>query len=415
MNKVQVNSEIGRLNAVLLHRPGIEIERMTPENAAKALYSDILNKSIVDKEYNRFATVLSKWTKAYFVVDLLEEILKDETVKNNLVEQSCKLDGCEFLKEELLLHTPSQLAKELIEGFAYRQAVDPDKYQEDRYILKPLYNLFFTRDASSTVFNRVLIHNMSTDVREREILIYNAIFTNYFGCETLSTRGYAMDARTEGGDVLIAREDTLFIGNGGRTNTKGIQYLAETFAKERSKFNILVQELPQSPESFIHLDMVFTFLGTHQCMAYEPLIMKNSYYSQYKTTYIAIDNGKITYHEKPNFIIGARDLGFDLNPVFCGGADYWNQQREQWHSGANFFALGEGKVIGYQRNTNTIEAMDKAGFAVLDADDICQGKVDMNDYEKFVATFAASELPRGGGGARCMTMPINRNEVDWNK
>ena len=143
--------------------------------------------------------------------------------------------------------------------------------------------------------------------------------------------------------------------------------------------------------------------------------MKNSYYSQYKTTHIVIDNGKITYHEKPNFMAGTRDLGFDLEPVFCGGNDYWMQQREQWHSGANFFALGEGKVIGYQRNTNTIEAMAKAGFAVLDADDICQGKVDMNDYEKFVATFAASELPRGGGGARCMTMPINRNEVDWNK
>ena len=86
MNKVQVNSEIGRLNAVLLHRPGIEIERMTPQNAAKALYSDILNKSIVDKEYNRFATVLSKWTKTYFVVDLLEEILKNDSVKVSLVE-----------------------------------------------------------------------------------------------------------------------------------------------------------------------------------------------------------------------------------------------------------------------------------------------------------------------------------------
>ena len=118
MNKVQVNSEIGRLNAVLLHRPGIEIERMTPQNAAKALYSDILNKSIVDKEYNRFATVLSKWTKTYFVVDLLEEILKNDSVKLSLVEQSCKLDGCEFLIDELLSHTPSQLAQELIEGFA---------------------------------------------------------------------------------------------------------------------------------------------------------------------------------------------------------------------------------------------------------------------------------------------------------
>ena len=415
MNKVQINSEIGRLNAVLLHRPGVEIEQMTPENAYKALYSDILNKAIVDKEYYYFSTVLSKWAKTYYVSDLLEEILQDDSVKNALVDQSCQIEGCDYLREELQSHTPKQLAKELIEGYAYREGVDPEKYREDRFVLKPLYNLFFTRDASSSVYNRVLIHNMATDVREREILLYNAIFTNYFGCETLNTRSYSPDAQTEGGDVLIAREDTLFIGNGGRTNEKGIKYLAETFAKERSKFNILVQELPQKPESFIHLDMVFTFLGTHQCMAYEPLILKNPYYSQYKTTHIAIDNGKITYHEKDNFIRGVADLGFDLEPVFCGGADYWTQQREQWHSGANFFALGEGKVIGYQRNTNTINALDKAGFAVLPAADVCSGKLSMDDYEKFVVTFEASELPRGGGGARCMTMPISRNEVDWNK
>lgn len=413
MNKVQINSEIGRLNAVLLHRPGVEIEQMTPENAYKALYSDILNKSIVDKEYYNFSTVLSKWAKTYYVSDLLEEILKNDEVKKTLVEQSCKLDGCEFLIEELGSHSASQLAKELIEGFAYRKGTDPERYAEDRFILKPLYNLFFTRDASSSIYNRVLIHNMATDVREREILLYNAIFTHYFGCETLSTRSYGTDAQTEGGDVLIAREDTLFIGNGGRTNAKGIQYLAETFAKERSKFNILVQELPQKPESFIHLDMVFTFLSTHQCMVYEPLILKNAYYSQYKTTHIAIDNGKITYHEKDNFLKGASDLGFDLEPVFCGGLDFWTQQREQWHSGANFFALGEGKVIGYQRNTNTINALNNAGFSVLPAADVCAGKLNMNDYEKFVVTFEASELPRGGGGARCMTMPINRNEVNW--
>jgi arginine deiminase len=148
-------------------------------------------------------------------------------------------------------------------------------------------------------------------------------------------------------------------------------------------------------------------------MVYEPLILKNAYYSQYKTTHIAIDNGKITYHEKDNFLKGASDLGFDLEPVFCGGSDFWTQQREQWHSGANFFALGEGKVIGYQRNTNTINALNNAGFSVLPAADVCAGKLNMNDYEKFVVTFEASELPRGGGGARCMTMPINRNEVNW--
>ena len=159
--------------------------------------------------------------------------------------------------------------------------------------------------------------------------------------------------------------------------------------------------------------MVFTFLDKDRCMMFEPIIRKNAKYSHLQTTHIEIDNGKITYHQKPNFLQGAHDLGFDLNPVICGGDDPWTQQREQWHSGANFFALGEGKVIGYERNWKTIEALDKAGFAVLKAADVCKGTVDMHNYEKFVVTFAGSELPRGGGGARCMTMPINREEVKW--
>ncbi len=247
----------------------------------------------------------------------------------------------------------------------------------------------------------------------RENIIYRAIFENYFGCESINAGEWDASARTEGGDVLIARDDTLFIGNGIRTNKKGIEFLAEYFKTRKPKFNILVQELPETPESFIHLDMVFTFLDKDRCMMFEPLIRKNAKYSHLQTTHIEIDNGKITYHQKPNFLQGARDLGFDLNPVVCGGDDAWVQQREQWHSGANFFALGEGKVIGYERNWKTIEALDKAGFAVLKAADVCKGSVDMHNYEKFVVTFAGSELPRGGGGARCMTMPINREEVKW--
>ena len=91
-----------------------------------------------------------------------------------------------------------------------------------------------------------------------------------------------------------------------------------------------------------------------------------------------------------------------------GGSDPWVQLREQWHSGANFFCLGDGKVLGYRRNERTIEALDRFGFSVLQAEDIVSGKVDMETYEKFVAVFPASELPRAGGGARCMTMPVWR-------
>ena len=404
---VNVASETGTLRAVLLHRPGVEIERMTPLNAAHALYSDILNKPIVDNEYANFCGVLEKWANVYYVEDILEELLKDNEIRRHLVYESCDMDNCDDgLAEQLMSLDAKQLANILIEGYE-----DPEwkVESEERYLLKPLYNLFFTRDASSTVYNRVLINSMSFEVRERETLIYEAIFRHFFKVDTLNAMAWDRDARTEGGDVQIASPDLLCIGQGIRTNTKGIKYLAQTFAQERERFNILVQELPKSPESFIHLDMVFTFLGKHQCMAFEPMLKKTGLFAGKDTTLISIEKGNISYKKFPNIVKGLESLGWNIEPVIGGGRDPWVQLREQWHSGCNFFSMGDGKIIGYRRNTQTIEALDKAGFAVLNAEDIVSGKVNMKDYEKFVAAFPGSELPRAGGGARCMTMPILRD------
>lgn len=405
--KVNVSSETGRLRAVLLHRPGVEIERMTPLNAAHALYSDILNKPIVDSEYHYFSGVLERWTEVYYVEDILERLLEDDDVRRHLVLESCDMDNCDDdLAERLLELDNGELARVLIEGYE-----DPewDGVDEERYLLKPLYNLFFTRDASSTVYNRVLINSMSFEVRKRETLIYEAIFRHFFKVETLNAMQWDRDARTEGGDVQVASPDLLCIGQGIRTNTKGIKYLAQTFAREREQFNILVQELPQKPESFIHLDMVFTFLGKHQCMAFEPMLKKTGLFAGKDTTLISIYKGNISYRKVGNIVEGLNSLGWEMEPVIGGGCDPWVQLREQWHSGANFFSLGDGKVMGYRRNTHTIDALDRAGFAVLNAEDIVEGRVDMNGYEKFVAAFPGSELPRAGGGARCMTMPILRD------
>ena len=406
--EVNVSSETGRLRAVLLHRPGVEIERMTPLNAAQALYSDILNKPIVDNEYSNFCGVLERWTQVYYVQDILEQLLKDEDVRNRLLNDSLK--GCDQktarVIEEMTGGDPKRLAQVLIEGC---ENPSWDGESENRYLLKPLYNLFFTRDASSTVYNRVLINSMSFEVRERESLIYEAIFRHFFGVETLNAMAWNPYARTEGGDVQIASADTLCIGQGIRTNRKGIEYLAQTFAREREHFTIVAQELPKDPESFIHLDMVFTFLGKHQCMAFEPMLTKKGLFAGKDTTIITIDHGKISYKSAPNIVEALNNLGWEIEPVIGGGSDPWTQLREQWHSGANFFSLGDGKILGYRRNTHTIEALDRAGFAVLNAEDIVSGKVNMNDYEKFVAAFPGSELPRAGGGARCMTMPILRD------
>jgi len=198
---------------------------------------------------------------------------------------------------------------------------------------------------------------------------------------------------------------------GGRTTSKGIDFIIDHIKHRGESKHIIVQELPKTPESFIHLDMVFTLLDVNKCMVYEPVILKSS---NLKTVHIDIENGEVKIWEEDNLIDSLRRLGMPLEPVFCGdNKDDWVQEREQWHSGANFFAMAPGKIIGYKRNASTINAMNKAGFEVIDAKDVLNEKKNLGDYSKFVVTMEGSELARGGGGCRCMTMPVRRTPVKW--
>ncbi|MBP5644816.1 MAG: arginine deiminase, partial [Bacteroidales bacterium] len=244
---VNVSSEYGRLRAVLLHRPGVEIERMTPLTAHDALYSDILSRPIVDKEYAAFSGVFEKWCKVYYVEDLLTTLMDDDDLRDRMVRRSCELEHCPEMYNELVSFDNRRLAKALIEGVEYHTSAD--EATGHRFALRPLYNLFFTRDASSSLYNRVLINTMSFDVRQRETLIYRAIFEDYFRAETICAADSDPQARTEGGDVHVAGDDLLCIGEGIRTNADGIRYLVETF-RDRPRFNIIVQQLPHTPESF---------------------------------------------------------------------------------------------------------------------------------------------------------------------
>ena len=424
--EVNVQSEIGKLNGVILHTPGEEVENMTPENAERALYSDILNLSIARKEYKQLSEVLGKITKTYQVKDLLTNILKDDATKLEVLNRIEKIEPFIVeqtpkgsIKDQLMDEDAEDLARLLIEGVEMKRDTLTKFLNKDWYDLRPLHNFFFTRDASMSMYNEVLIGRMANAVRDREAIIMQSIFdfTPEFKTKTLNvvtTPDPLRKLTIEGGDVQIARDDILVIGNGMRTSTRAIDALMYNFISrnEDKVQHILVQELPHSPESFIHLDMVFTFLDKDKCMVYEPLIMSPG---NYQTVHIKIQHGKlISIRREKTLLHALKKLGMDLEPVYCGGEDEtWNMEREQWHSGANFFCVAPGKVLGYARNNYTVEAMNNAGFEIIRANDVINNKVDLNKYEKYMITIEGSELPRGGGGARCMTMPINRDDVIW--
>jgi len=414
--QVNLFSEIGELRDVIIHRPGPEVQNMTPENAERALYNDILNLSIIKEEYWQFENVLSKVANTYTVMALLEEVLSDACVKSSLIKNVCQNEKVYEIEDFLSRLSNGELARQLIEGVVLEKNNLTNFLSNERFILRPLHNFFFTRDASMAVRNNVLIGKMANHVREREALIMKEIFNAKTSsanqviapCETGPHSEYIM---IEGGDFLVASETILLMGTGTRTTSQGIDFIIEVLKKNKIDKHIIVQELPHSPESFIHLDMVFTILDQDKCMIFEPLILKTN---KYQTIHILIENGNVKFiREENNIPDSLKKLGMDLEPICCGGhKDLWVQEREQWHSGANFFALGPGKVIGYGRNVHTIEEMEHHGYEVIPAMDVIKDKVNLKDYSKYVITIEGSEMPRGGGGARCMTLPVNRKDVD---
>lgn len=412
-----IYSEIGELEAVIIHSPGQEVENMTPQNAERSLYSDILNLSVVTKEYEQLKGVLNKFSTTFEVRDLLRDILDNEKVKANLINRICRNEPIVCIKDTLLNFSADELSRIMLEGFLMKKNNLTNFLSKERYSLLPLHNFFYTRDAAISIYDSVFVGRMASTVRLREALIMEAIFDFHpaFSTKTINPLTIKPDSHKttlEGGDILIAREDILLIGIGSRTSPEGVDFIIEQLKDKEGIQHILVQELPDYPESFIHLDMVFTFISQDLCLIYEPVIMKMN---KYQTVHITVENGNVeSIKEVKNLIEGLKSLGMDIKPVVCGGTDDpWIQEREQWHSGANIFALAPAKVIGYARNSRTIEELNKHGLEVLRAKDIITGKVNHQDYSKYVITLDGSELPRGGGGARCMTLPVSRKSVAW--
>ncbi len=412
---INVESEVGRLTGVIAHTPGLEVANMTPETAERALYSDILNLSVVTEEYSQLIGVLDKWARVFKVGELLHDILDNSRVRGGLVRRICEAEGVPDVADGLLALGSRELSRVMIEGVALEKDNLSRFLSKDRYSLPPLHNFFFTRDSAVAAKDKVLISRMANRVRGRETRIMEAIFDFHpeLNARTVNPSrlgGGGSEVTIEGGDVLVVSPEILVIGYGARTTRQAIDFLIERFKGLGGRQHIVVQELPESPESFIHLDMVFTLLDTNTCMVFEPVIMQTHHYD---TVHIHIEDGRVvSIREEDNLLSALGNLGMELEPLYCGGrTDRWIQEREQWHSGANFFALAPGKVIGYGRNNHTIEELSRAGFEVVPAVDVVAGKADIAELDRCVVTIDGSELARGGGGCRCMTMPIGREPL----
>jgi len=413
MSAIQVYSEISDLEGVILHPPGPEVENMTPKNAERALYSDILNLSVARREYNQLESLLQHLVPTFRVMDLLKDILRSSEIREKIVKKACYSEGHPKLIDGLLDLNEKQLAKQLVQGVPLERNTLTGYMSNEHFSLRPLHNFFFTRDASIAFGDRVLISRMASRVRDREALIMQSIFDYHprFRVQTVNPDEKSKEEKIsiEGGDLLVAAPNITLVGLGTRTTAGGIDFLIKMLSKQREKHHILVQELPSSPESFIHLDMTFTLLDNDSCMVYEPLILKSN---KYQTIQIDVENGKvISIQNVQNLVKALADLGMDLKPSFCGGEkDTMTQEREQWHSGANFFAVGPGKLIGYNRNVHTLDNLNQSGYEIIRSRDVLEGSIDLTSIEKYVLTVDGAELSRGGGGVRCMTMPVKRKK-----
>ncbi len=415
MPAIQVHSEIGDLQGVILHPPGPEVENMTPKNAERALYSDILNLSVARREYNQLECLLQKLAPSHRVMDLLKDILRSSEIREKIIKKACYNEGHPELIDRLLDINEQQLAKNLVQGMPLERTTLTGYLSNEHFSLRPLHNFFFTRDSSMAMGDRVLIGRMANRVRDREALIMQAIFDYHpmFRVKTINPAEEQEERSRlsiEGGDMVIASENITLVGLSSRTTSRGIDFITRTVMSKKERHHILVQELPSSPESFIHLDMVFTILDRDSCMVFEPLILHSN---KYQTIQIDVDNGKVvSIKNVENLVSALSSLGMDLKPSFCGGKnDTMVQEREQWHSGANFFAIGPGKIIGYNRNIHTLENLNQSGYEIIKAKDVTNEKIDLSGKERYVLTIDGAELSRGGGGVRCMTMPFSRKSL----
>lgn len=403
---LNVTSEIGKLKAVLLHKPGKELERLTPDYLRDLLFDDIPWLRKMRDEHDEFADVLrQRGTKVYYIEDLLTEILSNLDIKRNLINDLLIQSSIENheLRELIFSYifnkTPSEVAEIAIAGLHKKEIQEVDReYSLSDYINKeyPLYinpipNLYFMRDPLSIIGNGISINSMQTNARSREPMLIKYIYDNnpLFRKEYSQVwYNYTIPHSIEGGDILVLGKEVVAVGCSERTSANGIEILARNlFAGNKNIKEVLAVQIP-SVRAFMHLDTVFTMIDRDKFTVYPGILDR---VSVYKLTPGGNNSIKVTPEDS---LVGALKKSLKLSAVDLiqsGGGDAITAAREQWNDSTNTLAIAPGVVVTYSRNEASNEVLRKHGIEVLEID--------------------GSELVRGRGGPRCMSMPLDREDL----